>query len=109
MSRIFSSSHIRHTKTNNYLETRPQKQYEMVASDAAKRLRACLLSIVPNYMICIAEDACKKTLGGDKSFVLSDLLGAYSIIGVTEKMLMDRFGGIDFKITDRRLNCNVKT
>ena len=58
----FTVSHKRHTKTRDYLVTDPRDIYEMQANQAARRVRACILSLIPGDIIDDARDQCEQTL-----------------------------------------------
>ena len=77
VSRIYTSSHYRYSYGKLTLESRPQQVYELVAAESAKRLRACILQIIPNYLISIAEDACLNALKKDKKFDVAPLLSIF--------------------------------
>jgi len=50
-SKIFSVPHIRATKHGNKTLTDPRDIYEMVANQGARRLRACILGVIPGDVI----------------------------------------------------------
>lgn len=61
-TKIFSVKHERYTKKGiNKLED-PRDIYEMVANNGARRLRACILGIIPGDVVDAAIDECNKTL-----------------------------------------------
>lgn len=57
----FSVPHIRQTKTGSYKLTDPRDIYENNANQGARRLRACLLGVIPGDIIDSAVDACRIT------------------------------------------------
>ena len=61
-TKLFSVSHIRHTKKGDYPLTDPRDIYEAVANQAARRVRACILGIIPSDVVEAAVDRCNKTL-----------------------------------------------
>ena len=63
-SKIFSVPHIRATKHGNKTLTDPRDIYEMVANQGARRLRACILGVIPGDVIDSAVDQCQLTLKG---------------------------------------------
>lgn len=71
-TKIFSVPHIRGTKKGNIPLTDPRDIYEMVANQGARRLRACILGVIPGDVIDAAVDACKKTLAGGNKEPLID-------------------------------------
>lgn len=63
-SKIFSVPHIRATKHGNKTLTDPRDIYEMVANQGARRLRACILGVIPGDVIDSAVEQCQLTLKG---------------------------------------------
>lgn len=59
---LFSVPHIRHTRKGDYPLTDPRDIYEAVANQAARRVRACILGIIPSDVVEAAVDRCNKTL-----------------------------------------------
>lgn len=69
-SKVFTVPHIRATKNGNYALTDPRDIYEMVANQAARRVRSCILSIIPGDVVDAAVKVCQQTLlGGDPTKV----------------------------------------
>lgn len=71
-TKIFSVPHVRGTKKGNIPLTDPRDIYEMVANQGARRLRACILGVIPGDVIDAAVDACQKTLAGGNKEPLID-------------------------------------
>ena len=61
-TKLFSVPHIRHTRKGDYPLTDPRDIYELVANQAARRVRACILGIVPGDVVEAAVERCNKTL-----------------------------------------------
>ena len=61
-TKVFSVPHIRSTKKGNYAQTDPRDIYEMVANQGARRLRACILGVIPGDVVDAAVEECQKTL-----------------------------------------------
>lgn len=61
-TKLFSVPHIRHTRKGDYPLTDPRDIYELVANQAARRVRACILGIVPGDVVEAAIEQCTKTL-----------------------------------------------
>ncbi len=85
----FAVPHMRHTKQGAYPLTDPRDIYEMVMNNGARRLRACLLAVIPGDVVDAAEEMCKKTLEkGAKSKPLADqvrdMAVAFGELGVTQ-------------------------
>lgn len=65
-TKIFTVPHIRQTKKGAKVLTDPRDIYEMVANQGARRLRACILGIIPGDVVDAAVDKCNETLRGGK-------------------------------------------
>ncbi len=61
-TKIFQVPHIRHTKRGDTRLTDPRDIYELVANNGARRLRACILGIIPGDIVEEAVAACDLTL-----------------------------------------------
>ncbi len=61
-TKIFSVPHIRSTKRGNVPLTDPRDIYELVANQGARRVRACILGIIPGDVQEAAIEQCNKTL-----------------------------------------------
>lgn len=92
-TRVFTVPHIRHTKKGSYKLKDPRDIYEMQANQAARRLRACILAIIPKNIVEIAEEQCDKTLAHQlnkdgkvmsKDVRLARILEAFSEHGVDQ-------------------------
>lgn len=73
-TKIFSVPHVRSTKKGNVPLTDPRDIYEMVANQGARRMRACILGIIPGDVIEAALDQCHKTLEGTEQKPLIDVV-----------------------------------
>lgn len=69
--KIFSVPHVRSTKKGNVPLTDPRDIYEMVANQGARRLRSCILGIIPGDVVEAAVKECQKTLasGNEKPLI----------------------------------------
>lgn len=72
--KIFSVPHIRSKKDGNVPLTDPRDIYEMVANQGARRLRACILGIIPGDVVEDAMDQCNQTLIGNAEKPIIDLV-----------------------------------
>ena len=95
-TKIFTVPHLRHTKQGDYKLTDPRDIYEMVANQGARRVRACILGIIPGDIIDSAVAACNKTMAGQSDEPLMDrakkMVIAFEKIGVSKDMLEKRLG-----------------
>lgn len=81
-TKTFQVPHKRYTRKGSYALEDPRDIYEMVANQGARRLRACILGVIPGDVIEAAVEQCEKTLKANID-VTPDLI----------KELLDRFAG----------------
>jgi hypothetical protein len=62
VTKIFHVPHVRDTKKGRQKLTEARDIYEMVANQGSRRLRACILGILPGDVIEAAVAQCKKTM-----------------------------------------------
>jgi hypothetical protein len=76
--------------------TDPRDIYELVANNGARRLRACILGIIPGDFVEAAVKACKATLAKGDGEPLVDrvrkMLMAFKELGVSQEMIEERMG-----------------
>lgn len=60
--KVFQVEHKRHTRKGAYKLEDPRDIYEMVANQGARRLRACILGVIPGDVIEAAVKQCEETL-----------------------------------------------
>ena len=60
--KTFQVKHERHTKKGSYKLEDPRDIYELTANQGARRLRACILGIIPGDVIDSAVSQCEETL-----------------------------------------------
>ena len=65
-TKIFTVPHVRATKKGSYALTDPRDIYEIVANQGARRLRACILGIIPGDVVDAAVAQCETTLMAEK-------------------------------------------
>lgn len=78
-TKIFSVPHIRSTKKGNVPLSDPRDIYELVANQGARRMRACILGIIPGDVIEAAVEQCHKTLEGTEKKPLKDVIREVSL------------------------------
>lgn len=71
-TKIFAVPHIRNTKKGNISLTDPRDIYELVANQGARRVRACILGVIPGDVIESAVEECQKTLANGNKEPLID-------------------------------------
>lgn len=92
--RVFSVPHIRYTKKGSYKLEDPRDIYETVANAASRRIRACILEIVPGDIVDLAMNACNNTLAKSIDTKNEDIrnrwLEAFKKYGVTKEMIEEK-------------------
>ena len=94
VSRTFTVKHWRDTKQGGYALKEERDIYELVANMAQRRVRACLLEIVPRDIVDDAEQACNKTLVSDDKPLdqqIKDMLIAFDGFGITQENIEEMF------------------
>jgi DNA-binding FadR family transcriptional regulator len=89
----FQVSHYRHTKQGKKLLTDPRDIYEAVANQGARRLRACILAVIPGDVVEAAVNQCETTLHATADVTpdgVKKLVDAFAAIGVTKEQLEAR-------------------
>lgn len=90
-SRDFKSSHIRETRNGNKVLTSNRDIYEKEANDSSRRLRSCILAIIPNYITEEFMDDCEKALIGKSGKSLKErtdeLLEKFKDIGISKEII----------------------
>jgi hypothetical protein len=92
----FRVKHERHTRDGKKRLTDPRDIYELVANQASRRIRSCILGVIPGDIIESAIEECEKTMRGDGKEPLADrvrkMVAAFEAIGVTGEMIKTRLG-----------------
>ncbi len=86
----FSVPHVRHTKKGSYKLEDPRDIYELVANQGARRLRACILSVIPGDVIEAAVSQCLVTLKSHADTSpegIQKLISAFEPFGVTKAQI----------------------
>lgn len=105
--KIFTVKHERHTKKGVVKLTDPRDIYEMTANNGARRLRACILGVIPGDIVDAAVAECDKTLAGGNQEPLSDrirtMVVAFVDFGVTTAMIETKLGHVIDSISESEL------
>lgn len=104
-SMIFSVKHERDTKYGKKTLTDNRDIYEMVANMGARRVRACILGVIPGDIVDEALAQCQETLEKGETKTLSDrlkvMLGAFKEnFGITRKQI-EAYAGYPIENFDR--------
>lgn len=89
----FTVSHVRNTKKGSYALTDSRDIYENVANNGSRRVRACILAIVPGDVVEAAEQACEQTLRAKVDISperIAKLLEAFAAFGVDKEAIEKR-------------------
>lgn len=94
-TKTFQVKHERFTKKGSYALSDPRDIYETVANQGARRLRACILGIIPGDVIDSSVAQCEQTLKA-KADTSPDAL----------KKLLDAFAG--YKVTKEQIEKRIQ-
>lgn len=95
--KTFTVKHSLKAKGSIKKLTDPRDIYEKVANDGARRLRSCILGVIPGDIIDNAIKQCEDTLKGNSKGPLKDRVAAAlkafkENYRVTQEMIEERFG-----------------
>jgi hypothetical protein len=92
----FQVPHKRYTKSGSYDLKDPRDIYELVANQGARRLRACILAVIPGDITEAAEEQCRKTQKEGNSEPIEDrvrkLVIAFNEMGIKVNHLEEKLG-----------------
>ena len=93
--KAFTVLHARYSREKGMTDlTDPREVYEHVANSAARRLRACVLSIIPGDIVEMAVRQCRATLaaggGGPIKDRVSDMLKAFQKNFKVSKVMIEK-------------------
>lgn len=91
---VFQVAHKRVTREGSTLLTDPRDIYELVANQGARRVRACILGVIPGDVQDLAVAECEKTLTTESGKSLDDrirdMVIAFDELRVSKAMLEAR-------------------
>lgn len=93
--KTFQVKHERHTKMGAKALTDPRDIYELVANQGARRVRACILGVVPGDVVDEAVKQCDVTLNATAEVTPESI-----------KKLVDVFAG--FKVTKEQIEARIQ-
>ena len=91
--KVFQVKHVRGTKAGNKALTDPRDIYELVANNGARRVRACILGVIPGDVVDEAVKACETTLTAKVEITperIKGLVDSFSAYGVTKAHIEKR-------------------
>jgi hypothetical protein len=89
----FRVPHVRNTRKGSYLLTDSRDIYELTANMAARRVRNCILAVVPGDVVDAAKHQCQVTLtaSADTSQEgIKKMVEAFSQFGITKSQIEKR-------------------
>lgn len=89
----FQVPHVRRSGKENKPLTDPRDIYEMIANNGARRLRACILAIIPGDVTEAALSQCEVTMKAHADTSpdsVKKMVEAFSALGVTKDMIEKR-------------------
>ena len=93
--KVFQVPHIRFTKAGKKKLDDPRDIYELVANQGARRLRACILGVIPGDVVEAARDHCEVTLQAHSEATpetIKKMVEAFAAYKVTPEQLQKRLG-----------------
>lgn len=88
--KVFQVPHMRHTRRGSYKLDDPREIYELVANQGARRLRACILGVIPGDVVEAAMKQAETTLTAHADTspdAMKKMLEAFEKFGVTKEMI----------------------
>ncbi len=89
----FQVPHVRHTRAGTKKLEDPRDVYEMVANQGSRRLRACILAVIPGDVTEAAVAQCETTMHASADISpegVAKLLQAFAAYGVTKAHIEKR-------------------
>lgn len=89
----FQVPHTRHTKKGATQLTDPRDIYETIANNGARRLRACILAVIPGDVTESAVAQCEvtmKTKADTSPEAMQKMVAAFAAFGVTKEQIEKR-------------------
>lgn len=91
--KIFQVPHVRFTREKSYRLNDPRDIYEHVANQGARRLRACILGVMPGDVVEAAVRQCERTLHSKMQVTperTQSMMEKFAEVGVTQSMVEKR-------------------
>lgn len=91
----FSVPHVRSTKTGTYQLSDPRDVYELIANQASRRVRNCILAIIPGDIVDDAVAECTKTLSTKVNLTperIKQMLEKFKTYGVSKQQIEEKIG-----------------
>ena len=91
--KVFQVPHIRYTRSGTKRLEDPRDVYELVANQGARRLRACILGVIPGDVVESAVKQCETTLTASADTspdAVKKMVDAFGQYGVTREQIEKR-------------------
>lgn len=91
--KVFQVAHERHTKRGVTKLSDPRDIYELIANQGARRLRSCILGVIPGDVIEAAVKQCEETLHANADVSadgIKKLAEAFAKLGVSKEQIEAR-------------------
>lgn len=105
-TKVFTVAHKRDTKQGSKNLTDERDIYEIAANNGARRLRACILSVIPADIVEAAQEECRKTMKSGQGPLVDrvrSMILAFKDVGVTQEMIEKHIGHNFDAITEDEL------
>ena len=92
-SKVFQVKHVRDTKRGSYAVSGTRDVYEVTANQASRRMRSCILSLVPGDVIDAAVKRCELTLAKNVDAspeAIQKMLETFANYGITKEQIENR-------------------
>lgn len=89
----FQVPHLRHTRKGAYKLEDPREIYELVANQGSRRLRACILAVIPGDVTEAAVNQCEMTMHAKADTspeAIQKLLAAFDGFGISKEQIETR-------------------
>ena len=105
--RTFSVKHWRDTQSGGYALEDERDIYELIANQAARRVRACLEEVIDADVVNKAIDQCRATMKSGEKTPIKDravtMVTAFAEFGVTQGMIEARLGNKLESVSENQL------
>lgn len=96
VEKVFQVEHKRDTRKGAYQLTDSRDVYELTANMGARRVRACILGVLPSDIVEDFIKECDKTLAGDNDIPFKErlqaMMKAFEDLGVSQDRIEKRLG-----------------
>ena len=94
-TKVFTVRHERKARGSVVRLDDPRDIYEMVANQGARRLRACILGVIPGDVVESAVQTCERTLAASEEPLekrIRAMVSKFGELGVNAEMVAERLG-----------------